>query len=140
MGINNNIKFTDLAALEYDPLAIENGKIDFIKGMKRIHAIKRIKGKETETTAEKKDSASASATLLHDEDYRYEVMDGVEVFRQVYELIGLGYLYAVTKFPVVGPAVDKLYDIWALYRFKLTGRPELEELLRERQEKVDAQL
>merc|ERR1711918_158776 len=73
-------------------------------------------------------------------DYEYQVMDGVEVFRQVYDVIGLGYIYTITKFPIVGPLVDKLYDVWALYRFKITGRPELGELLKERQEKLNKEL
>ena len=33
-----------------------------------------------------------------------EVVKGVEVFRRIYEVIGLGWVYAVTKLPLIGSA------------------------------------
>jgi len=33
-----------------------------------------------------------------------EVVKGVEVFRRIYEVIGLGWVYAATKIPLIGSA------------------------------------
>ena len=44
----------------------------------------------------------------------------------------------VTKIPFVGSVADAAYDLWAVNRLKLTGRPELEEILKERQAKIAA--
>lgn len=44
----------------------------------------------------------------------------------------------VTKIPFVGSVADAAYDLWAVNRLKLTGRPELEEILKERQAKIEA--
>ena len=43
---------------------------------------------------------------------------------------------SVTKLPAIGAVVDKLYDVWAINRFRITGRPDLEEVLRQRAEKL----
>ena len=36
---------------------------------------------------------------------------------------------AVTKLPVLGAIADLLYNIWADWRLKLTGRPDLETIV-----------
>ncbi len=58
-----------------------------------------------------------------------EIITNVEVFRRVYEELGMGWVYAVTKLPVLGAIANYLYGIWAKWRFKLTGRPELSEIV-----------
>ena len=53
-----------------------------------------------------------------------EVITGVRVFRELYTTIGLGWLYGFTRYPVIKPIIDKLYDTWAVYRTDLTrGTP-----------------
>lgn len=42
----------------------------------------------------------------------------------------------VTKLPLVGSVADAAYDLWAVNRLRITGRPELEEILKERQAKI----
>jgi predicted DCC family thiol-disulfide oxidoreductase YuxK len=37
---------------------------------------------------------------------------------------------------VIGPSVDWLYDVWAANRLRITGRPEMEQVLRDRAEKL----
>ena len=86
--IEGNIKFTDLNDLDYDPS--ENGDVSFEAGMKVIHAI------------------------LPDGS----TVKGVEVFRRVYDVIGLGWVYAATKLPGVGWLADTAYDMWAINRLK----------------------
>ena len=101
------VKFVDIAALDYDPAA--HGGIEFETAMGRIHAV------------------------LPDGS----IVKNVEVFRQVYEALGMGWVYAATRWPVIGWLVDRLYDFWADRRLSWTGRPDLATVLREREEKLE---
>ena len=98
--------FVDIASDDYDPAA--NGGVDFATAMGRIHAV------------------------LSDGT----VIKNVEVFRRIYSLLGIGWMYAPTQWPIIGPIVDKLYDIWADWRLKVTGRPSLETLVAQREERL----
>ena len=101
------VKFVDIASLDYDPQ--ENAGIDFATAMGTIHAI------------------------LPDGT----VIKNIEVFRQVYECLGMGWIYAVTKIPVVGAIADWLYKVWARWRLKITRRPDLNTVIAERQKKLN---
>ena len=101
------INFVDITCDRYNPE--ENGGIDFETAMGRIHAV------------------------LADG----RVIKNVEVFRQVYETLGMGWVYAATKWPLVGSVVDFLYGIWADWRLALTGRADLQTLVREQQQQLD---
>jgi len=101
------VKFTDIADLNYS--AAENGGIDFETAMGRIHAVR------------------ADGTIVKN----------VAVFQEVYDALGIGWLYAPTKWPVIGPVVNKIYDLWADWRLKMTGRPALEQVIAERQAKIE---
>ena len=57
-----------------------------------------------------------------------EVLRDVAVFREAYRLIGLGWLYAPTRWPLIGSLVDWIYGIWAARRLQITGRVDLETL------------
>ena len=61
-----------------------------------------------------------------------QVVKDVEVFRRAYELVGLGWVYAITRIPSVLKAANAVYDVWARYRLPLTGRPDLEAVLAEK--------
>jgi predicted DCC family thiol-disulfide oxidoreductase YuxK len=98
------IAFVDIAADDYTAEA--NGGVDFATAMGRIHAV------------------------LPDGT----VVQKVEVFRQVYEALGMGWIYAITKLPIIGWLADVLYDLWADRRLALTGRPNLATILAERQQ------
>ncbi|HEY9858609.1 MAG TPA: DUF393 domain-containing protein [Candidatus Obscuribacterales bacterium] len=101
------VAFVDIAADDYDPEA--NGGVDFETAMGRIHAV------------------LADGTVIRN----------VEVFRRVYEILGMGWIYAATKWPVVGPVVDRLYDWWADWRLALTGRPNLAAIATKRQQRLE---
>ncbi|NJM75814.1 MAG: DUF393 domain-containing protein [Acaryochloridaceae cyanobacterium RU_4_10] len=97
------IAFVDIADLAYQPGL--HGNVDFATAMGRIHAV------------------------LPDGT----VLQGVEVFRRIYTALGIGWIYAATRWPIIGPFVDWAYDIWANWRLKLTGRPDLTTLVAQRQ-------
>jgi predicted DCC family thiol-disulfide oxidoreductase YuxK len=100
------VSFVDIAEDDYDPA--ENGGVDFATAMGRIHAV----------------LADGS------------VIQNVEVFRRIYDILGIGWIYAATKWPIIGPLVDRLYSIWADWRLALTGRPDLQTILAEREERL----
>jgi predicted DCC family thiol-disulfide oxidoreductase YuxK len=101
------IIFVDIAEENYSPQ--ENGGVSFEAGMGRIHA------------------------LLPDGT----ILKNVEVFRRVYETLGIGWVYAATKLPGIGFLVDILYGIWADWRLTLTGRPDLKTIIQERQKRLE---
>ena len=103
------IAFTDIDADGYDP--DQHAGINYRQAMGRMHAIR------------------ADGTVITD----------VEVFRQSYNLVGLGWLYAPTRWPLVHVLVDALYTWWANRRLQLTRRPDLEVLCSERCDRVSGQ-
>ncbi len=103
------VALVDIAADNYDPL--QHGGVDFETAMGRIHGI------------------------LPDGT----VIKNLEVFRRVYEVLGMGWIYAVTRLPVVGPIADRLYELWADWRLRLTGRPDLAAIVAERQQRLACQ-
>jgi predicted DCC family thiol-disulfide oxidoreductase YuxK len=101
------VAFVDIARDDYTPA--DHGGIDFETAMGRIHAV------------------------LPDGT----VIKNVAVFRRVYEVLGMGWMYAVTKVPIVGAIADWLYGIWADKRLALTGRTDLATIVRDRQARLN---
>lgn len=95
------VAFIDIAADDYNPEA--NGGVDYETAMGRIHAV------------------LPDGTLVKN----------IEVFRRVYEVLGMGWVYAVTKLPIIGAIANLLYSIWASLRLGLTGRPNLAIIVRD---------
>ena len=102
------VRFTDIAEVNYDPA--ENGGVDFETAMGRIHAVR------------------ADGSLVKN----------VAVFQEVYDALGIGWLYAPTKWPVISTVVNKLYDWWADKRLSVTGRASLADVVAEREQKIAA--
>lgn len=100
------IAFVDIAADDYDPK--DNAGIDFETAMGRIHAVLP-------------DGA---------------IVQNVEVFRQTYDILGIGWIYAITKIPLVGRIADALYGVWADYRLLLTGRADLKTIVADREQRL----
>lgn len=105
-GDLNLIKFVDIALDDYVP--DDHAGIDFETAMGRIHAV------------------------LPDGT----IVQNVEVFRQTYDILGLGWIYAITKIPVFGYLADSLYGVWADYRLLLTGRADLKTIVADRQKRL----
>jgi predicted DCC family thiol-disulfide oxidoreductase YuxK len=55
------------------------------------------------------------------------LIDGVEVFRRLYEAVGFRRLVALTRLPGISGALDLAYTLFAKNRLRFTGRctPEL---------------
>ncbi|CAK0744985.1 hypothetical protein CVIRNUC_001588 [Coccomyxa viridis] len=98
----NKIAFVDIDTPEYTPA--QNAGISYEQGMANIHGI------------------------LPDG----RVVTNVEVFRRLYEAVGLGWVYAITKNPVIGRVAEWVYGIWAKFRLPITGRPDLDVIMREK--------
>ncbi|KAJ0106399.1 hypothetical protein Patl1_17978 [Pistacia atlantica] len=96
------IKFVDIGSDEYSPE--ENQGLDYKTVMGRIHAI------------------LSDGTVVTD----------VEAFRRLYEQVGLGWVYAITKYEPIATVADAVYGVWAKFRLQITGRPPLEEILETR--------
>lgn len=60
---------------------------------------------------------------------------GVQVFRDAYEAVGLGWVYSVLRIPGAPWLAERVYDVWADKRLQLTGRDTLEAIVRSRNEK-----
>lgn len=100
------IAFVNIADDSYDPAA--HGGISFEAAMGRIHAV------------------LPDGSVLRD----------LAVFRRVYEILGMGWIYAPTRWPFLRPLADKVYELWAAWRLKLTGRPSLTAILAERENRL----
>ncbi len=89
---NNKIVFTDIAASDFDAV---------------------------EATGKTHDELMAE---IYGRLPSGQLVTGMEVFRQLYGAVGLGFLFAPTAWPVVAPAFDKAYQYFAKNRLRLTGR------------------
>lgn len=96
------IKFVDISSKDYSP--DDNQGLDYETSMGRIHAV------------------LSDGTVVTD----------VEAFRKLYEEVGLGWVYAVTKYEPVASMANAVYGLWAKYRMQITGRPPLEEIMASR--------
>jgi len=55
-----------------------------------------------------------------------ELIEGVEVFRRLYEAVGFGFAVSVSRAPGVSQMLDVAYRVFARNRLRLTGRCENE--------------
>ncbi|XP_061369643.1 uncharacterized protein At5g50100, chloroplastic [Gastrolobium bilobum] len=99
------IKFVDISSDDYS--SEKNQGLDYETVMGRIHAI------------------LSDGTVVTD----------VEAFRKLYEQVGLGWVYAITKYEPIAKVADSIYGVWAKYRLQITGRPPIEEILEARKKK-----
>jgi len=96
------IKFVDITDDNYQPQ--NHGGIDFETAMARIHGV------------------------LPDG----RVVKDLEVFRRAYQAVGMGWVYAATKLPIIGAIAHGIYGVWAAWRLPLTGRPNLQTIVEQK--------
>lgn len=101
------VAFVDIADPAYNPE--EHGGIDYETAMGRIHGIMS-DGK---------------------------ILKNIEVFRTIYEILGMGWIYAPTRLPMINILANQIYILWADLRLKLTGRPSLATLVTQRQRRLE---
>ncbi len=97
------IKFVDIDLPNYRPEIY--GGISYREAMGRLHAL------------------TAEGYVLKD----------VLVLQVAYDLVGLGWFYAPTKWPIFAGFAAFFYRLWAGSRLSFTLRPSLEELCRSRE-------
>jgi len=101
------VRLTNLASPEYD--AESCGGISFADGMRHIHAVTK----------------------------NGEIVTGMDVFRRVYSVVGMEWVYTLTTLPIVGSAFDWLYDVWAEHRLRLLGREDVLEKVHHHQHRIE---
>lgn len=58
---------------------------------------------------------------IHGRNRQGEIIHGMPVFREVYAVLGWGWLYGWTSLPLIRPLIDGLYAIFARIRPKFSG-------------------
>ena len=99
---NGYLKFIDINISDLS-LELKHG-ITYKKAMERIHALK------------------SDGSVIKD----------IKVFQEAYSLIGLGWIYAPTKLPILDKFIEFIYGLWAKHRLKITFRPSIEKICSER--------
>ncbi|MEB3242950.1 MAG: DUF393 domain-containing protein [Cyanobacteriota bacterium] len=102
-GDHPKLAFVDIDAPAYDPRAWQG--VSYREAMGRIHGV------------------DADGAVWRD----------LPVFRRAYGLVGLGWVYAPTTWPLIGSVAAAAYGLWARLRFVLTGRPGLDQLCANRE-------
>lgn len=59
---------------------------------------------------------------IHGVTWDGRVLEGMEVFRQAYAAVGLGWVLAPTGWPLIRPAADAAYKVFARNRLRITNR------------------
>ena len=95
------LKLTDLEDEDYDPNDPANGGVTYAKAMASMHAV-RPDG---------------------------QIVEGVAVFSAAYDLVGLGWLFRFTEWPLTKPVAQWGYDVFAKYRTSVTRGSSLESLV-----------
>ena len=104
--VNNNIEWIDISLDDYDDKLHEN--IDYKTGMESMHVI----------------------------DNKGNIKKGIFAFKPMYDQVGLGFLWTFTKIPIISNISSFAYDQWAKYRMRITGRPPIEQILKEREQRL----
>lgn len=106
-GGPRKLKMTDIECQHYNPEDPANAGVSYEEGMAAIHAV------------------TSDGRLVK----------GVPVFSRAYDLVGLGWLFKFTEWPMMKPIVHSGYTLFAKYRTVLTRGSTLEELIKVRNAK-----
>jgi predicted DCC family thiol-disulfide oxidoreductase YuxK len=107
------VMLTDIEDPSYDSNLPQNQGVTYESGMKVMHAI------------------------LPDGT----VIQGIDCFVKVYDIVGLGWVFSVAKVPVLRPMIDKAYDIWAGYRTLVTRGQNLDQIfIDKREQEINSKL
>ncbi|XP_065619962.1 uncharacterized protein At5g50100, chloroplastic-like isoform X2 [Quercus suber] len=87
-----------------------------------------------------KDYGTIKFVDISSDEYFPEENQGLDyktAFRRLYEQVGLGWVYAITKYEPIATITDAVYGVWAKYRLQIAGRPPLEDILELRKKNKD---
>jgi len=87
---SGRLRFIDINSSDFS-FEVEYG-ITYKQAMERIHALK------------------SDGSVVKD----------IKVFQEAYNLIGLGWIYAPTKLPIIEKLIEFLYELLAKYRLKVS--------------------
>jgi len=73
---------------------------------------------------------------MHVIDNKGNIKKGIFAFKPMYDEVGLGKFWTFTQIPILSSISSFAYDQWAKYRMKITGRPPIEQILKEREERL----
>jgi predicted DCC family thiol-disulfide oxidoreductase YuxK len=104
----DKIDFVDIASPDFS--AEQNAGIEYETAMAKIHALKP----------------------------DGQVLTGIAVFRELYEAVGLGWVYGFTANAGVERAANAVYDAWARYRTQITGRKSMDAIFEARRRRLAA--
>lgn len=100
--------------------------------LREINMLRRLDRKSrilfTDIAAEGFDPADTGLTFddlmarIHGRMPGGEIVEGVEVFRQLYGAVGMGPVIPLTRLPGVSHALDASYRLFAKNRLRFTGR------------------
>ena len=104
------------------------------KEIKMLQSLDRGKGRIRCTDISAASFSAADYGLQHEEMMASihgrlpdgSLVQGVEVFRQLYSAVGFGPLVALTRLPGISGSLDLGYQLFARNRLRLTGRCESE--------------
>ena len=103
--VSNKINFVDINNDNYNPILYKN--ISYEAAMSNLHGI------------------------LENGD----IIQGLDVLAYSYKLIGLAWVYYPLKIVFLAPFLRLIYQYWAKYRLKITGRSNIEKLCTSKCEK-----
>ena len=95
---SNKINFIDINNDSYNPSLYKD--ISYVEAMSNLHGI------------------------LENGD----IIKGLDVLAYSYELIGLGWIYYPLKIEFLAPLLRLIYQYWAKYRLKITGRSNMKKI------------
>lgn len=104
MDYKGKLKFTDIEDINFDPSKPENGHISYEIALANIHAV------------------TASG----------EILVGIPVFSAMYSAVGMGFLFAFTKYTFFKNIMDRAYSVFAKYRTFLSRGRDMNSIIEER--------
>ena len=110
LDAKGRIAFTDIEAADFDPTDPRNGGVGYEAAMSKITAVTQ----------------------------SGEILVGIPVFAACYEIVGLGWLFEITQWPVIGQLIDFAYAIFATIRTDVTRGRRLGDLVAEYKSARDA--
>ena len=69
-----------------------------------------------------------------------EIITGVNVFKEMYETIGLGFLFSFYRIPVLRNIAESAYLFWAKYRTNITRNESLDALVVRRNKELEEKM